>query len=139
MIVGIGIGIFIVNMLLKNPAFRVFFTEAQSIAQCQINLQEIGGGLDRYARRNGKSPAKLSELYPSFLETKTVLHCPDDRRSKDTVSYDYIPPAMNAPPSTKVVECTRHIVVKGQPPWVISLYKDGHVTKQPQKTSTQQR
>ena len=126
-IAGIAMGFFFVNLLTKNPVFRRIYKEAQSIAQCQLNLQEIGGALDRYSRRNGKYPATLEELYPNFLEKRSFLHCPADPRRINVISYKYTPPTIKSPPSTTVIECKRHVVLEGQPPWIVSLHKDGKV------------
>ena len=130
LIAGIIVVIWSVNYVLRNPALSKAFSEAQLMAQCQIQLQEIGGALERYSKRNEKYPAGLAELYPNFLEKRSVLHCPADRRAKDVVSYEYTPLAMDAPPATVVVECKHHIMIKDQPPWTISLYKNGRVGRQ---------
>lgn len=132
-IVGLALGFWITGMVSKNPvlrpALRNIYTEAQHITICEMNLREIGGALDRYSRRNGKYPDNLADLYPNFMEKRAFIHCPSDSRSKDIVSYDYTPPSMDAPASTVVIECKRHIIMKNQPPWTVSLYKDGKVIK----------
>ena len=136
LILGTAVVLWGFKQLLKNPAFNKAFSAGRSMSQCQMNLQNPGSGqdisdaLERYAKRNGRYPAGLAELYPNFLENKAVLHCPADSRPADTVSYDYRPPDVNAPPTTVVVECRRHTILEGQPPWVIFLRKDGKVLKE---------
>lgn len=128
--------IWIARMVTKNPAANQFYNEAKLIAQCQLNLQDPGGAqdvydaLERYSTRYGKYPAKLADLYPTFLEDKSVLHCPADPRPKDVVSYDYTPPAPDAPGPTVMVECKRHVLMEGQPPLILKLRKDGQIDKQ---------
>lgn len=128
-IVGLALVIWTVTLVTRNPAIKRAYNQSKLVVQCQMNLQEIGGALERYSKRNGQYPGTLDELYPSFITKKEILHCPSDPRPKNTVSYEYHQPAMDAPGSFTVVECKRHVVVEGQPPWTISLFKDGRVTK----------
>jgi hypothetical protein len=114
-----------VRWLLNSP----MGSQAKMSVDCRANLLAIGGGLERYLQRNGKYPDKLADLYPNFLEDKDVLHCPADAAPAGKVSYDYVPPARNARPDTIVIICRRHILVKGQPPWIITLQKDGKVNQ----------
>lgn len=135
LILGVLILLWIVRMLSTNPAFKQAYGGAKLMAECQLHLQnpnskqDINDALERYRTRNGKYPAKLDELYPDFLEDKAVLHCPADPRPTDVVSYGYTQPAVDAPGTTVVVECRRHVIVHGQPPWVLMLRKDGQVTR----------
>lgn len=134
-IVGVAIGLWIVNLISRNPALKKAYTEAQAVAQCQMNLQnprseqDVSGALERYARRNSKYPTSLEELYPDFLEERAVLHCPADPRPESTVSYEYTPPSADDSPSAIVIECDRHVVVKGQPPWTLQLRRDGRIVR----------
>ena len=138
LVVGVAIVAWIAIMISKNPTFRQVYSGAYLAAECQKNLQhpdphntqDISGALERYARRNGKYPASLKELYPNFLENRRTLHCPADSRPVGVVSYEYTPPAMNAPPTTVVIRCGRHAIIRGQPPLVLLLYKDGRVCTQ---------
>ena len=127
-VVGMFALFWVFKFLFKNEAFKKAFSDAQARQQCKINLEEIGGALERYSRRNKQYPATLDLLYPNYLENQASLHCPSD--PKPGVSYDYYPPAMNAPPKTLVAECQRHIAFENQPPWKIQLFKDGTVTVQ---------
>ncbi len=113
-------------MFFRNPTAHGIIGEAKTIAQCQINMQEIGGALDRYSRRNDHYPAKLDDLYPMFLEKKDILHCPS---VPDTTEYDYIQPSADADPKTAVITCKRHIIMKDQGPWILILQKDGKVIR----------
>ena len=124
-VIGILIGVWIFNALSKNPAFQKAYKEAQLRTQCKENLEEIGGALQRYSRRNGKYPATLAELCPNFLENEAALHCPADRRPDPY--YEYYAPAVDALPTAVVAECKRHTVLENQPPWKLSLRKDGKV------------
>lgn len=129
-VAGAALGLWFVNMMTKNPAVRQAYKGARLIADCQVNLEQIGGALERYSRRNEKYPSSLAELHPNFLENKAALHCPADRRPLEVISYDYDPPSPKDSPDTPVIECKRHVVVEGQPPWTLTLQKDGRVIKQ---------
>jgi len=128
-IVGILVMFWVFRLLSTNPAFKKAFNQSQARQQCKLNLEEIGGALQRYSRRNGSYPTSLDQLYPNFLEKKASLHCPADPRP-DAVSYDYYPPATNAPGTTLVAECRRHVMFENEPPWKLQLFKDGRVVSQ---------
>ncbi|HUV04134.1 MAG TPA: hypothetical protein VMX94_03405 [Armatimonadota bacterium] len=130
-VIGIAVIVWLVTMVSKYPALR-------HAAECQANLQnpdpknqqDISGALERYARKKGKYPAGLEELHPNFLENRKILHCPADKRPVRIVSYEYAPPAMNAPPGTVVIRCDRHVIIRGRPPLALMLHKDGRITTQ---------
>lgn len=130
-VIGLAFGLWIGYAVSKNPMFRKVFTEAPLIQECQLHLQaprseqDVAGALERYVRKNDEYPASLEDLYPNFLEDKSVLHCPADPSPKDTVSYEYTRPDMDDPASTVVVECKHHVVVDGEPLWRMTLHKDG--------------
>jgi hypothetical protein len=124
-VVAIALGLWLLNSVMKNPVFKKGFSEVKAMTQCMQNLKEIGGALTRYESRNGKYPTSLSELHPTFLEKSQNLHCPSDPSPEGKVSYEYFPPPPGAPGSTIVVQCSRHQIVKDQPPVVIKLHKDG--------------
>ncbi len=136
LIIGILITIWLVVSVSKNPTFKKVFSGAKLVAECQLHLanpsgtQDIYDALERYKTRYGQYPAKLADLYPTFLEDKAILHCPADTRPKDVVSYDYYPPTDKSPANAVIVECRRHVVMEGQPPLVLQLTKDGQVLKQ---------
>ena len=127
-VVAVLVMFWVFKYLFKNEAFQKAFNQAQARQQCKANLEEIGGALERYSRRNKAYPTSLDQLYPNFLENKAVLHCPAD--PNQGVSYDYYPPAMNAPGTTLVAECRRHVAFENQPPWKLQLFKDGKVISQ---------
>lgn len=127
-VVGMLVLFWVFKYLFQNPAFHKAFNQAQARQQCKLDLEEIGGALERYSRRNKQYPASLDLLYPNFLENQATLHCPAD--PKPGVSYDYYPPAMNAPGTALVAECRRHVMLESQPPWKLQLFKDGHVVSQ---------
>lgn len=144
-VVGAGIALWIAGMVYKNPTMKRVYNSAQFVAQCQMNLQHpnnahgqsIGAALERYVRRNGEYPASLADLYPDFLEDRSVLHCPADERPEDVVSYEYIRPKVDDPGGTIVVRCKRHVVIEGQPPVVLMLDKDGRIKRQGYERITQ--
>ena len=131
-VVGIAFAALAAFVILRNPAVK----RGRLALQCRMNLQnpneaqDISDALERYVRRNGKYPARLEDLYPNFLEEKTILHCPADPRPADVASYQYTPPAMDALPSIVVVKCYRHRIIPDQPPLVILLRKNGQLTMQ---------
>ena len=131
-----GLTIWGIILASRNPQIKKAVSSAQLRAACQLHMsnpstgQDIYDALERYRTRYGQYPAKLADLYPTFLEDRSVLHCPADTRAKDVVSYDYYPPAANAPGSTVIVECKRHIILEGQPPLALQLTKDGQVLSQ---------
>lgn len=128
--------------------FKAEFASLPSFQQlrvCTENMQEIGGALNRYSIRNQKYPEKLTDLYPDFLENKSILHCPADPSAQSTVSYEYTPPAaMDAPDSFIVLTCRRHILMKNVPViTIVRLTKGGEISPTqvkpsdlPQKTET---
>lgn len=135
-VIGVVLIILGVRWASQNPQIRKAVGSAQLRTECQLHLanpsgsQDIYDALERYKTRNGKYPAKLADLYPTFLEDKSVLHCPADTSGKDVVSYEYYPPAMDAPANMVIVECRRHVIVDGQSPMVLQLTKDGQVLNQ---------
>lgn len=130
LVVTVLIGLWLYLILARNPAFEGVFGRTRLAAECQINLEQIAGGLERYSRRNGKYPESLDDLYPDFLEKRDVLHCPADKSPKDTVSYEYKRPAKAAPGDTVVIRCERHTIVEGEPPLILLLRKDGSVVRE---------
>lgn len=132
----VGLGIWVFRLLSNNTIFKKAFGGAKLVAECQLNManpssdQSIYGALERYNTKYGRYPQKLGELYPTFLEKRSVLHCPADPSPTDTISYEYTPPATNAPANTIMIECNRHVLVEGQAPLVLKLQKDGQVLKQ---------
>ncbi len=126
-VIGVGLLIWGVLAISKNPIFKKAMSEAQLLSKCQIQLREIGGALRRYESRHGKFPASLEELHPNFLEDRAMLHCPADKRDVTILSYEYTPAGPDAPGSTTVATCRLHVLVEGQPPAVVNLTKDGKV------------
>lgn len=128
-VIGMLVLFWVFKYVFQNPAFHSAFNQAQARQQCKVNLEEIGGALERYSRRNKAYPTSLDQLYPNFLENQATLHCPADP-NPGAVSYDYYPPVMNAPGTALVAECRRHVAFENQPPWKLQLFKDGHVLSQ---------
>jgi len=134
-IVGVLLLLWFVRMMTKNPAIQQAYSGARLVAECQFHLQNpnspqnISAALERFKTRNGRYPDKLDDVCPDFLDNRAILHCPADTRPKDVVSYEYYPPPVDAPGSSVVVECKRHVIVKGQPPMVLMLTKDGKVLR----------
>lgn len=124
-------------LVTQNPVYRHAYNQAVLVAECQLHLQDrssgvdIGDALERYARRNGKYPSSLDDLYPDFLDNRDLLRCPADKGSKGASSYKYTRPAMDAPDDTPVVICRNHPVLRGQEPWMLTLYKNGRVIIRP--------
>lgn len=117
----LGLWVWFAGMIARVPKLRNY-------AVCVEHVREVSGALDRYARRNGKYPDKLADLSPNFIESKDDLHCPADRRPDGVASYDYTPPPMNAPDSTQVIVCKRHVIFGT--PAVLVLHKDGRMYQQ---------
>src|SRR5690242_20380751 len=57
----------LIAILLRNPAFQVAMKNYQVMVQCEDQLAEIGGALDRYVTGNDHYPAKLEDLCPEYL------------------------------------------------------------------------
>ncbi len=137
----VGLGFWLFKQLSGNSMIKKAFGGAKLVAECQLNManpssdQCIYAALERYNTKYGRYPQKLGELYPTFLEKRSVLHCPADPSPKDTISYEYTPPAETAPANTIMVECNRHILIEGQAPLVLKLQKDGQVLKPNYATS----
>lgn len=125
-VIGLIVGFWIFRTLTRNPVFQKAYQGAMQRKQCEQNLTEIGGALQRYANRNGAYPDSPAKLYPNFIEKSELLHCPADPTDK-AVSYEYAPPAMNAPPTTIVAACRRHKILEDHPPIGLFLLKDGRV------------
>jgi hypothetical protein len=120
------------HMVMRVPNLRNY-------AICIEQSQEIAAALNRFATKNDQYPEKLEELYPRFIEKKSVLHCPLDKSAPDAVSYEYHRPAMDAPDDTVVLICRRHVLFKGQPAVIVATRKDGTPVKpslQPQSQGT---
>lgn len=62
-------------MMLKDPKV---WRAAENLARCQARLQEVSGALGRYNEDKGHLPAKLEDLYPTYLADKVNLRCPSD-------------------------------------------------------------
>jgi hypothetical protein len=137
------VGVLVILVVLLGAMIAVtahkiprFFSKAKSLAVCQMHLQDsnsesdIAGALARYAKWNHKYPDKLTDLYPTFLNSKSLLHCPADPRPENVVSYEYMKPDINAPGDTVVVVCRHHVMMPDQPPWVLKLLKNGSVVRE---------
>jgi hypothetical protein len=49
-----------------------------SMATCTRQLTAIGRAFAAYQRDKGRLPANLSDLYPRYVKSKALLHCPAD-------------------------------------------------------------
>jgi len=60
---------------------------------CISRMKVVTHGLKAYStQRGGALPPSLDALFPTYLQDRTVLRCPFDRRPLPAVSYEYIPP-----------------------------------------------
>jgi hypothetical protein len=139
----VAITVWIYFLVTRNPVYRHAYNQAILVAECQLQLQDrstgvdIGDALERYARRNGRYPSSLEELYPNFLDNRALLYCPADKVATGASSYKYIRPALNAPGETPVVICRNHPVLADQEPWMLTLYKNGKVIIRPGQIKAQ--
>ncbi len=144
---GIGCGVIIVILIgltvwgvvfvKKNPIFQRAMQQGQLIAGCSQNLDQIGKALNKYAAdNNGKYPAMLADLYPKYAANQGMLQCPSSGQTAAVCAYEYTRPAPTAPGDTVVVVCRHHAMVPGQPPTPIKLTKDGRVITEQQVGGT---
>lgn len=106
------------HMVMKVPRLRNF-------ALCTIQVEEIGGALNRYAKMYDRYPDTIDELYPRFIENKSVLHCPSDSSKTDKTSYQYAKPSLDAPADKIMVTCTRHTPFEKGTHVLVGVRKDG--------------
>ena len=125
LIITIGLVYFLYVKFSKTPMFRNTFSSATQMAQCMPHLAEASGALTRYKQKKGAYPEKLVDLYPTFLDDKTNLHCPADTSPIDNVSYTYKKPDMKTPSSDIVVSCNRHKILDTTA--VLAILKNGNI------------
>jgi len=121
-VLGIPALFLIARVAFQIPNVRLYVT-------CTQHAQTISFALDRYATKNGKYPQKLDELYPDYIEDKSILLCPLDKHPDGGSSYTYTRPSLDAPGDTIILTCKRHIIFPGQPPMLVAVTKDGQVLK----------
>lgn len=109
----------------RRPEFKQAMSAGTQMATCQTNLQEIHAAIERYRQRSdGQYPKSLNELVPRYLEQAGTLKCPADV-SGEPVSYKYMRPAKDSPPTTPLLECDNHQVMNQNIP--IIVLKNGQV------------
>jgi len=75
----LGAGFLLVTM--QQPDFRKVVKSWEARAECHRNLSEVSGALDRYHTDKGRLPARLEELYPTYITEREYLYCPEDPAS----------------------------------------------------------
>ena len=53
--------------------------ERAQFAECKLHLQTIGRALAAYQRDRHSYPDQLSDLVPTYIADKSILHCPADQ------------------------------------------------------------
>lgn len=125
LIVSIALSYFLYLKLSKTQIFKTNISSVTQMAQCMPHLGEVSGALSRYKQKKGAYPEKLVDLYPTFLEDKTNLHCPADTSPIDNVSYTYKKPDMKTQSSDIVVSCNRHKILNTTA--VLAVLKNGNI------------
>ncbi len=126
----IGCAVFLVFVLIaligfllvayRNPYYR-------GMAECTIQMREVGAAVERYGIKNDGYPEKLEKLVPDYIQAKW-LHCPSDK-SDAAVSYTYHRVSSNAPDDTVILECTHHKSKRASMPITYPRYlKSGKIT-----------
>ena len=110
----------------RNPSVFNTMRDVKEVRDCKKNLTSIHESLKRYRQMNDKYPAKLVDLWPNYLESKEILHCPLDPNSGE-ISYEYNPPSADAPPQTIVITCRWHMFTEKKSPIILRLLKDGTI------------
>jgi hypothetical protein len=98
-------------VLMSRPEGKNFLHASEQVAICREHLIKVTGALDRYHKDKGVAPARLEDLYPTYLSDKADLHCPADA-GKDTTSYVYRPSIPWGEGGDIVVYCPHHLVPK---------------------------
>jgi type II secretory pathway pseudopilin PulG len=76
--------------------------------RCVNNLREISLGLHAYAADHGDMfPAKLGELYPSYLANEKAFDCPESKTigTKDSPDYVYTAGLKEYSPAKTTIVC----------------------------------
>ena len=81
--------IFFVMIAALTPFIRMARARSDKI-QCANNLREISLGLHAYAvDHNDVFPAKLSDLYPSYVANERAFDCPASKAAGTSKEPDY--------------------------------------------------
>jgi hypothetical protein len=120
---------------LLRPHLSDIWASGQLSAACVRNLHAIHGALDRYRTARGVSPARLTDLLPTYLSRRGTLRCPADRVAAGPTSYRYAPPIpgkRGASVTAPVVTCDHHqLVIMGQRAVnVLQLMPDGKIKQE---------
>jgi len=90
--------------------------------KCMNNQKVIGHACYLYSENNnGKWPAQMADLIPTYLDNPRVINCPLTNKQ-----YIYIQPSLFSPADTAVITCTQHRT-QHEPMISVTLYKGGHV------------
>ena len=112
----------------KSPQGKDFMKGIGDTAECEANLVEIQGALDRFeSAHDGDYPDSLDELVPVYLSDKSVLTCPAQERGAGG-GYVYTKPKRSDPGSTVVIRC-RHRLTEGMP-FTMVLRKNGEIDQE---------
>jgi hypothetical protein len=108
-------GVLVVTFMIaaRRPLGPVIAKWQNVLFECPSQLQGdtgLQGALQRYRFREGEYPARLLDLYPTYVSHRQAFHCPADPSGPETVSYEYRRPAADAPPSTVILVCDHHDV-----------------------------
>jgi hypothetical protein len=96
-------GYFVV--LFRNPAV---WRAAENLARCQARMQVLSGALGRYNEDKGHLPARLDDLYPTYLADKVNLRCPADPDTGKASSFVLRPGVLWTGGDAVVVYCPHH-------------------------------
>lgn len=129
------VGCLVVIVLLLAGMMLVLFSFYRSpyyrgLAQCRVQIKQVGDALNRYAIKNDRYPVSLSDLVPSYLPAK-ALHCPSDDSSSENVSYDYARVRIEAPDSVILLTCEHHVLKSRFPGTILHYLKSGEVIVSP--------
>ena len=83
------IAIFLVMIVALTPFVRMA-RERANVIKCADNLRRISLGLHLYAAdHNDNFPAKLTELYPNYVDDEKVFDCPSTKTPDVPAETDY--------------------------------------------------
>lgn len=93
---------FVLLMLRAEEARRYPERDPRLVKACQDNMRHLYGAIQRYQLDQGRLPAALDDLEPTYLDGPARLRCPRGTHP----AYAYTPKA--ASPAKPLITCTNH-------------------------------
>jgi hypothetical protein len=109
----LGGGFLIVWM--QRPSFGRWMRYQENLTICQEHVAAVAGALGRYHADKGRMPARLQDLYPTYLSDPDSLYCPSDPAAPKGLAHSPTAPRAQTPRDGAAVKIPQPAVARTPP------------------------